>query len=413
MMLLISLIILMALAYANFLITKNLLHPSVVYAGIWSIQLIGLLLFRDRFIEPSIDVLFVVVLGAVMFTLGSHLSSVGIAGRGNIMRPRGVRRDLVLFWIAAVVVAICFYGQYRIFIDFAIGEDFATSLVYARTLMSIENEDIYGLYKYGSPLALAALLLLQILIIRNEANRVHKILFSYFLLAALFMAILSTGRGPIAFILLLLGFSYVLKVGINWRMGGVFVGILLMIFMIFWIMGRAMGKADDAASGAINDLIAYLFSSIPALSVYLDNNPIHIMGGDWGGNTFRFLIALTAAAGWSGPPPSLVQDFIPVPHLTNLYTTYLQYIEDFGLAGVVVMPLFIGFLHGHLFRWSMNNTKDEFAFYVLTISYLPLLQTVFQETHFSLMSSWIQFVLLGFVMTKVYEKKRGQYFYGQ
>lgn len=411
-MLLISLTILMALAYANFFITKKLLHPSVVYVGIWSIQLIGLLLFRNRFIEPSIDVLFVVVLGAVMFTIGSHLSSVGIAGRGQIMRPRGVRRDLVLFWIAAVVVAICLYGQYRIFIDLTIGEDFATSLVYARTLMSIENEDIYGLYKYGSPLALAALLLLQILIIQNKANRVHKILFGYFLLAALFMALLSTGRGPIVFILLLLGVVYVLKVGINWRVGGVFVGILSIVFMIFWIMGRAMGKADDAAAGAVNDLIAYLFSSIPALSVYLDQHPLHIIDGDWGSNTFRFFIALMASIGLVDKPASLVQEFIPVPHLTNLYTIYLQYIKDFGLTGVVAIPLFLGFLHGHIFRWAMTNKNNEFAFYILAISYLPLLQTVFQETHFLSMSSWIQFVLLGLVMTKVYKKNRGES-YGQ
>lgn len=412
MMLLITLVILMALAYANYFITKNVLHPTVVYAGIWSIQLIGLLLFRDRFIEPSIDVLFVVVLGAVMFTIGSHLSFVGINGRGHILRPRGVRRDFVLFWISAVVVAVCLYGQYRIFIDLAIGEDFATNLVYARTLMSIENEDIYGFYKYGSTLAIVVLLLLQILIIRNEASRKHKILFGYFLLAALFMGILSTGRGPIAFIFLLLSFVYVLKVGINWRVGGVFVGILSIVFMIFWIMGRAMGKADDTAEGAVNDLISYLFSSIPALSVYLDEHPIRIIDGDWGSNTFIFFVALMASIGMADKPPNLVQEFIPVPHLTNLYTIYLQYIKDFGLAGVVVLPLFIGFLHGHLFQMAMKNRNNEFAFYILSISYLPLIQTVFQEVHFSNMSTWIQFILLGIVMTKVYEKKRGQDYYG-
>lgn len=411
-MLLISLVILMSLAYVNFFTTKKLLQPAVVFAVIWSIQLLGLLLFHDRFIEPSVDVLFIVVLGAVMFTLGSNLSSVGIIGRGHIMRPREIRRDFVLYWIAAIVVAICLYGQYKIFVDLTIGENFATSLVYARTLMTIENEDIYGLYKYGSSVALAALLLLQILIIQNKAKRVHKILFGYFLLAALFMALLTTGRGPIAFILLLLGVNYVLKVGINWRVGGVFVGILSLTFMIFWIMGRAMGKADDAVAGAVNNLIAYLFSSIPALSVYLDQHPLHIIDGDLGSNTFRFFIALMASIGLVDKPPSLVQGFVSVPNMANLYTTYLQYIKDFGLTGVVAIPLFLGFLHGHIFRWAMINKNNEFAFYILAISYLPLLQTVFQETHFLSMSSWIQFVLLGLVMTKVYKKNRGES-YGQ
>ena len=408
MMLIISLIILILLVCVNFFTTKNILHPSVVYVGIWLIQLIGLLLFQDRFIEPSVDALFIVVLGAVMFTIGSLPLSVGIDGRGHIMRPRRVRRDYIFFWIAAIVIAICLYGQYRIFIDLAIGEDFATGLIYARTLMAIENEDIYGLYKYGSSLALAALLLLQILIIRNEANRIHKILFGYFLLTALSMALLSTGRGPIAFILFLLAVVYVLKVGINWRVGGIFAGILSMTFIIFWIMGRAMGRTDDAAAGAVNDLISYIFSSIPALSVYLEQHPIHIIGGDWGSNTFRFFVALMASIGFADKPLNLVQEFAPVPHMTNLYTIYLQYIKDFGMVGVVVLSLFLGFLHGHLFRWAMTNKRNEFAFYILAISYLPLLQVVFQETHFSSMSSWIQYFLIGFVMTKGYKNNLGK-----
>jgi len=413
MMLLISLVTLMALAYVNLFITKNILHPSVVYAGIWSIQLIGLLLLRDEFIDPSIDVLFVVVLGAVLFAIGTHLSSAGIFRRVQLMRPRGVRRDSFLFWIAAVAVAISLYGQYRIFFELTIGKNFATSLVYARTLMSIENEDIYGLYKYGSSLALGALLLLQILIIQNKANRVHKILLGYFLLAALFMALLSTGRGPVVFILLLLGVVYALKVGINWRVGGVITGIVSIGFMVFWIMGRSMGKADDTAAGAANNLMAYLFSSIPALSVYLDQHPIHIIGGDWGSNTFRFFTALMASIGLADRPASLVQEFIPVPHLTNLYTIYLQYIKDFGLTGVVVIPIALGYLHGHIFRWAMTDKNNEFALYVLAITYLPLLLSVFQETYFSLMSTWIQFAFIGLVMTKAREKIRRVPFYGQ
>ncbi len=405
-MLIIALAILIALACVNLFMTKRGLHPSVVYAAIWAIQLAGLVIFSDRFIKPSAEVLLIVVLGAIFFSIGSHLSSVAVFFEGHIIHPRKVRRDTTLFLIFAIVVAICLYGQYRIFSELVHKGNFAESLVYARTLMSIENEDIYGLYKYGSPIALGVMLALQILIIRNEANLLHKILFGYFLVAALFMAVISTGRGPIAFIFLLLGLVYIFSSDrkiITRRVGIISVAFSAFTFVVFWIMGSAMGKADEAALGAMSDLIDYLFSSIPALSVYLDQNQIHIIGGDWGSNTLRFFFSLAAAAGLAEKPVSLVQEFVPVPHLTNLYTTYLQYVQDFGWSGIVVVPLFIGYLYGYLFRWSMNNKKDEFALYMLCISYLPLLQSVFQETLFVSLSSWIQFALIGFVISKIYK----------
>lgn len=407
-MLLMSLAILVALTCVNFLMTRRLLHPSVVYSLIWAIQLVGLLLFSERFIKPSVDALFVVVLGAVSFTIGTYISSSCIFCQNYIIQSREVRKSAALFITSAVVVAICLYGQYHIFTTLLSGNVFADSLVYARTLMSIENEDIYGLYKYGSPIALGVLLVLQILIIRDEANVLHKILFGYFLIAALFMAVISTGRGPIAFIFLLLGLVYILsrdKKRIGWRAGGIFVGLSALVFFVFWIMGRVMGKVDNDALVALGGLVDYLFSSIPALSVYLDRNPIPLIGGDGGGNTLRFFSALAAAAGLVDKPANLVQGFVPVPHLTNLYTIYLQYVKDFGWFGVVLLPLMIGFLYNQLFLWSMSNTKNELAFYLLAISYLPLLQSVFQETHFSLMSSWIQFMIIGLVMTKTYVEK--------
>src|SRR5258705_12181044 len=107
MILLISSIVLLALAFANVFITKHVLHPSDVYAGIWSMQLIGRLLFRNRFIDPSLDVLLIVVLGAVMFTIGAHFSSLSVVSLGRMVRPRRVRRHPTLLWIFAVLVAIC------------------------------------------------------------------------------------------------------------------------------------------------------------------------------------------------------------------------------------------------------------------------------------------------------------------
>ena len=169
-------------------------------------------------------------------------------------------------------------------------------------------------------------------------------------------------------------------------------------------MGSAMGKADEAATGALSDLVLYIFSPIPALSAYLDQHPAQLIGGTWGTETFRFITAVMASIDLSEKPPSLLQDFIPVPHLTNLYTAYFHYLNDFGWAGVIVIPSLLGFLHGGLFQWATANRDDDFAFFILSVSYLPLVQTMFQETHFTSMSSWLSFIFIGLLMTRHHAK---------
>jgi oligosaccharide repeat unit polymerase len=127
------------------------------------------------------------------------------------------------------------------------------------------------------------------------------------------------------------------------------------------------------------------------------------MDGDFGGNTFRFFIAVAAALGLADRPRSLVQDFVGVPHMTNLYTIYFHYVKDFGLIGVILIPLFLGFVHGRIFRWAMVagiRERSDFAIYILSLSYLPLLQAIFQESHFTSLSTWIQFVVVGILMTR-------------
>jgi len=400
-MLLATWMTIVALTWASYILTRSVLHPAVVYSSMWLFQLTGLLLFSERFVPLSLESMTVVILGCLSFVVGTQIKT-----DPTLQPPTEVRtipRDSARFDIIAIVVTVCLWGQYRIFSTLTGSFDFDVGLVYARTLISIDGEDIYGIFKYGSPLALAGLLALQILWIRGQATRRHKILFWYLLTASVAMAVLSTGRGPIVFVFLLTGFTYVLagtRAGLGARLTSLVAAMTALMFAVFWIMGRAMGKADEDAGAALANLGDYLFSSIPALSVFITDNQIAPFGVDHGSNTFRIVRAIAAAAGLSPPPPSLVQEFIAVPHLTNLYTLYLQYILDFGWAGVVMLPMLLGAAHGWLYRAFMGDRRREFLLLMLVISYLPLLQVAFQETHFSTIATWIQLFIVGLFLTQ-------------
>jgi oligosaccharide repeat unit polymerase len=246
---------------------------------------------------------------------------------------------------------------------------------------------------------------LQIRVLKGEAKPIDKVLFGYVFVGAFLLAVLTTGRGPIVQIFMLLGIVYILlgtrrnlKQRIGWALGAV----VVVAFFVFWIMGSAMGKTGDTAAEAALDIVEYQFSAIPALSDYLGQHTIPFFYGDLGQNTFRFILAFLASLGLVDQPPNLVQEFVAVPNLTNIYTIYYFYLKDFGWVGLVVFPLFLGFLHGHIFRWAMACNTNDFALYVLAFSYLPLVQSTGGEVYFTHLSTWIQLLLVGLVMTRAH-----------
>lgn len=407
MILIISFIILLALAIANYFLTKNIMNPAVVQPSLWAYQLIGLIVYRDLFLQPSVDALFIVIFCAFMFSVGVHLSAFKQA---VIVASEGfdTRREFVLYLILTLVITICLYGQYNIFVNFAEGLDISQALIISRVLISAEDVDIYGLYKYGTTISYGTLLVLQIQILQGRANLFHKYLFVYIFVVSILLAFLTTGRGPIVHIFMLLGIVYILggvDTKIHKRLGLAVSGVVFVTFFVFWILGNAMGKVGSSLSDAVQGIISYQFGAIPALTYYLSDNPVKFFGNDFGYNTFRFFFGLLASIGLSDPPPNLVQEFVSIPHLTNIYTSYHFYLKDFGWVGLVVFPLFLGLFHGHLFQWAMTDRKNQFALYVLAISYIPLFQSTGGETYFTHLSTWIQLLMVGMLLTGICRKK--------
>jgi oligosaccharide repeat unit polymerase len=394
---------LVGLACINYALIPSVLNPTVLFALIWAFQAAGLLAFQSLFLAPSAETLLLVLLGCLMFSIGGNAAYLAASRARYPWKEREVRDVSSVFFVAAIAVAASVVGHLHVFFGLLDEAPLAERLVYARTLISSENQDIYGIYKYGSSISLAAMLALQISILRGRASLSRVLAFVYFTLTSLVLAFFSTGRGPIAFVFMLLGIAYTIQAsggGFVRRLLVILVSVLAATFMIFWLIGEMMGKTEGAATGALNSLVAYVFSGVPALSVYLDAHTLMPLGGNFGTNTFRFFFALAAALGITEAPPSLVQEDVFVPHPTNLYTAYFHYLTDFGYIGFCLPVLAIGLFHGYIFRCFRERRGDELMRYIFVMSFLPLAQTVFQETHFTLLSTWLQLGLMGAAFTK-------------
>jgi len=395
-----TIIILSGFACLNGYIFKHILHPISVFCLLWLIQITGVYFLSSIYAPLSLEVLLIVVFGVLFFSMGGYCALLLPTIRNNSNRE--LNSNPAFLFLVFLICGGALIAQILI-VDGQPGETLASKMIGLRVRESIHNEDVFGLWKYFSTLSMAFMLFLSIQNGKPQKTKMARVLYPLMITLALIMAFLSTGRTPIIITLLIL----VLVAVTN---GKRFTGYLSLVkyaslgiaslFGIFWAMGLMFGKVGSSFNDAVYNLTTYIFSGLPALDSFIHSSGFLSKEPSLGENTFRFARAVFSKIGYMEAPAPLVQEFVQVPHDTNLFTIYHIYLKDFGFVGVC-LPLFIlGLFHNLVYRQYMRNEDNDFIRYFLVLSYVPLVQVIFQETYLSLVSTWIQFLLVAFLLTK-------------
>lgn len=396
---LITLFILSSFLGLNTWIYKDILHPAIIFGFLWCFQLLGISVLSSIYSPLSLDVLMIVTIGVICFSFGCYFSS--LLPVKNILRERELRGNSLFLLFVFLLCLIGLIAQLSIVYGQP-GETLARKMIGLRVKESIDNEDVFGIWKYFSTFSISFLLLLSI-----QVKKLHPIKFSSFLYPSMIIiclagAFLSTGRTPIITILIVL---LIVKVtSRNERTRPLDIAMytipgLVATYAVFWGVGAFFGKVGASNMDVYYNFVTYIFSAIPALDVYI-HSPDFLNGQPkLGEHTFRFLNAVFYKLGFASAPDPLVQEFVQVPHLTNLYTLYHIYLKDFGHAGVFIFPFILGVFHSMVYAQFKNYRQNDFIYFLFVISCVPLIQVIFQETYFSLFSTWLQFLALGLFFT--------------
>ena len=391
----------------NYSLHKSITHPAVAYSFVWLLQVVGYCLVSDNFIECSTLTFVVIFLGTAAYSLGGGVS-VYRQSEGYVWIINRDFSPLSVKVLAAFALAVFFlYMQYGIFVGAGSGESFAEQLVIVRTLMNFEGEDVYGIYKYGSALGFVLLMLTVALTIRNNSPLIKYLFLPASFLVSFGFSVLSTGRGAVLQIILACAAVWMVGSGRSLSLAKIIKSVFVVVvsaFLIFQVMGEAMGKASGTFDAVIQDIVDYQFSSIPALSYYLSQHGLSLYEGEGGGNTFRFFNIFLNKIGLSPEPKSLIQEFVPVPVLTNIFTNYHLFIKDFGVVGLIVFPFFLGLGHGYVYGIGVRCRSDV-ALTLIGVLYLPLLQSISGESYITNISKWIQVFVLAVFLTSVSSRK--------
>lgn len=146
------------------------------------------------------------------------------------------------------------------------------------------------------------------------------------------------------------------------------------------------------------DPYIYLTGSYPVLQAFLEDKHQHTQGK----YTFGPIVKVIELFYPELQRAELVGKFYRVPIELNACTYLEPFYKDFGVAGVVLGPLFLGFLTTLVYVW-MRQRKTIFSVYTASLLSFCVTISIFVN-HFTQIATWY-FVVVGYL---VYRYCQGQ-----
>jgi oligosaccharide repeat unit polymerase len=407
-MLELAIIIHILLAAVNYKISVNKAYPPLLYSLLWLLILLSFFMVKEfdviEIYPLSGEICAIFVAGSIIFSLGGIVSTLLYfdSGISSHKEPLPYQFELnkifdtSLFIIPLVFLPVFLLRSWQIYDSSNIGNFFVglrTELVY--------GEENYGPLKYLITLAVFNSTY-RFALNSDTKSKKFKLIISLFI--AVVYAIFSTSRTAFFFLLLTILGLKIFRSQFKLRHVALFTFIILTIYTVFDLMLAKAGSFDDPLLDNLGDIqiifLQYLLGPLSAFDRFL-SEPSYLHFGD---NVFRTIYVLLYNLGISSAPPTeLIQEFIPVPFLTNVYTIYYTYILDFGIIGAVIFIFLFGLIHSSLFYKAKTGHPYYIYFYAILVH--PLITSFFNDQYFSILSHWIQYFILGTLTFKYFLRR--------
>ncbi len=407
-----SALLILALVFANYVLHHDVMYPGFLQASLWFVAIVLVLLGHGLFVPVSGIVFVLVTTGVVFFSMGAFVGSYNhrpYFGRNYVLQGTVPMPRAVAVLVAIVALGLILYINRVLYLSSS-GPS-TNAFVNLRYAVSVNQDETGGIgfVQYFVMLAnvLAAIAVLQR---HRGTNRVgSRILVVGSILIALTFGVLSSGRGPVlALVLLVLAIPVVLR---TTRVSRALGGLVLLALLLFVTVGVALGKGGSLGSSVAENwvtmresFLTYSAGGIPALSLFLDNRGPEL---EWGFNSFRSVFALLKALGLDTTVAPLVQPYVDTPIPFNAFTIYQPYIKDFGLFGAAPILFVLGFLHSMVYRRATVRHPHAIFVFLYALSLFPLVMQVFQDMYFSLLSLWCQYAIYAVVFFVLLSTRSG------
>lgn len=401
-------LLLVILSAFNYYLKRDIAYPPFIFSIIWCLVLLFYNIFSITDYLPIYEIseftLVVFLTGVLVFSLGGIfplLFNDSQKSSEYIIKSVSINHifENILFYGIIALTPIFIYKAFTISLDTGVN-NFFLGLRYG---LGRNSQDGYGFLKYIIPLAIFNAYLRFFIYSKDKNKTVYRIKFLISVTITIILLILTTGRSNIFLLIIFFTSLKMISHKINLKEILLVSFTIVIIFFIFAVVMGKGGSTDYDFKGNITQVTEmffwYMLSGIKAFDIFLQNQ-IQL---NYGSFTFRFFYALGFKLGISNTAPiELVQPFMFIPLPTNVYTIYYTYIQDFGILISFFFILIFSAVHT-IFYYSAKRGNERDRFFYALLMY-PLIISFFQDQYFSLLSTWLQYIILYMITFNLFIK---------
>lgn len=229
------------------------------------------------------------------------------------------------------------------------------------------------------------------IIIYIAVKQPMTLLFKWFIGFFLLFTLLLNSKAAFAFITITLLYVLIWQKRVNIFLVLTSFLVLIILFLIVTII--RIGENGNAETFR-NLVLVYLVSAIPGLVIAK-----HVVPMYWGYHSFRNIYLWANKFGATFPIAPVLSEYTPTPLPTNTYSYIKPYYYDFGLWGVFLLPLFVGFISNY---WYYKARRGSIIYLVMTaLFFYPVVMQIFDEHYYRWISNWVYFFLFTYIIVKV------------
>lgn len=361
--------------------TRNILAPSVIVSAVFTLSVLLVVISYSTW---KYDVHFVtvilIILAVSLFSIGCSLGQKVIIKTGRTKKNNSLLNEFdfdlnnetmaMLSIICIAVTSYYFYHQYKLALSLG---NTAGVIGIVGTIRSkvLSNPEVFQLgigLNIGISLLRAigniSLFNLCVAIICKD-RKIKKYVIPVACL--IIYAILTTGRAPfIGYVASILMNIYIIQkkrgvAAFNKKMLRITLRGFALFMIFFWLLGFLTDKGEITFWDTLS---IYAGSSIVCLDDVISKPMEHSVL--FGQNIFIGIYNILRRLGINIPSQSLHSDFVywGGKYSSNIYTSLMPYIRDFGLAVAVIVQIPLGTIFG--MAWKRYNSEYASPIFIMT-----------------------------------------------
>lgn len=351
----------------NLAVSKNFLYPPALFAAVWLLSLIGLILSGDTFYPVSGETLMVFLIGAVVFSVGSLIvfscKTVNVKRfYSSPMQISRIRRilDIVLL---VVIVGFPFYWQ-KVMADV----DLANPLFLAELrMLTVKNmESSQRSFSMVNNLVVLSIFLSMAMHYENDGTFSRKWrAYLAILFALVYSSLKGSKSGLVTIILTLTFISFIRARKMNFpaMIGVIVLGLSLFGIGLAFVNFAHMEMAATLESVRLimETIQNYWLAGLVAFErIIQDHNSLESVH-----KINRFFLETANGLGANFYVPSINADYTSVSPTqnTNTYTIYFSYFKDYGWFGLMLGMSILGGLLTWIYNSALRGCPLATMFY--------------------------------------------------